>query len=172
MNTELIAKNRCESVSDAYSGKALYAKVEGDENQIRRGIAKLVKKLKSEIVYYSIHLPAHPSSGIHTVNFKSKLRPEKLRDVANTILFSNTAGILYLFPDLHQIKIISEPVYIDDFLKVVAGLSKSLGVSVEFQPGNIFWIYKDQAEEILSQRESKGSWVTAEIFVPRMPELG
>lgn len=168
MNTELLTKTRCDSVEAGGSNKALYAKVEGDIIQIERGCAKLGKKLKAGSVIFAQHMKAR-AEGVYTVDFKSKLRPEKLKDVADIFIFAGMS-MVFVLPEKHQIKILATP---DNpvVMNAVNGLSKSLGPSAEFQPAIIKYLTSGDYTKILDAKEIKGTWETTEIFVPKMPSL-
>lgn len=169
MNTELLTKTRCDSIfENGIVHKALYAKIEGDIIQIERGCAKLGKKLKVDSVIYAQHVKSY-NDGIYTIDFKSKLRPEKLKDVADIFIFAGMT-MVFVLPDKHQLKILAAP---DNrtVLTAIAGLSKSLGPNAEFQPAIVRYVSDDSYNKILDAKEIKGSWETVELFVPKMPSL-
>lgn len=169
MNTELLTKTRCESVFEGgNSYKALYAKVEGDIIQIERGCAKLGKKLKVDNVIYAQHVKTY-SDGVYTIDFKSKLRPEKLKDVADIFIFAGMS-MVFMLPEKHQLKILAAP---DNnvVMNAVNGLSKSLGPSAEFQAAIIRYVTLNDYNKIIEAKELKGTWETTELFVPQMPNL-
>lgn len=168
MNTELMAKGRSECVSGGEHTKSLWAKIEGDICQIIRGVAKLGKKLKADPIIYFVHGKTG-NEGIYTIKFKSNLRPEKLKEVADTLIFA-AGGIAFLLLDQHQIKLMASPDNEATF-KAINSLSKSIGPSAEFQPGETVWLNNNTYDTVLNGREIKGEWSTVEIFVPRMPVL-
>jgi len=169
VNTELLSKSRAECLSGDQLTKALYAKIEGDHIQLMRGAAKLGKKLKSETVIHVVHSPIIIGEGIYTVKFNAKLRPEKLRELAAVFTFGG-AGTVFILLERHELKITVTPNN-DVVMKVVNGLPKALGAEAEFQAATITYFSNNVYDDILNSKEQKGVWRTAEIFVPKMPEI-
>jgi len=169
MNTELLGKSRAECVVGDQHTRALYAKVEGDDLQLKRGAAKLGKKLKADPVIFVQHSPIVLGEGIYTVGFNAKLRPEKLRELSDVFIFAG-AGIVFILFESHQLKIIASPDN-ETVMKALNGLPKSLGAKAEFQVAEIVYLSNNVYDFILNGKEYKGVWRTCEIFVPKMPEI-